>query len=351
MRPRRRGRQVASRPPTRFLPAVAAGAIATVVATACGAGGGGGGSSPFAGHNITWIIPADAGGGFDQTSRQLQPYVAKALGTNVAVQDKGGGQFAIGAQATLNAGNDCTSIMTHADPHLLLSYLAQKGIGYTYSDFYPIMSLTNEPAVIRVQKDAKWKSLKDLVADAKAHPKTIKMSVSGLTNNNYLSVYQLEQATGAKFNIVSFDGGGPAREALVAGQVDVTDAGVYNSLSVAKSTRVLAVQQDTNKWKDVTDNAPTVNDALGTSLPPNGSVYGAFVTKKCYQQHRDRYDALVKAFKSATQNSQYRAKLKKLGELSSLNLQDAATYDKQLKADEKYLRDLIKKNPTVFTQS
>lgn len=321
-------------------------ALGAASLTACGTSGTDS-SKPYAGHNLNWIVPSSAGGGFDTTTRTLEPFIAKELGTNIAVTNKEGGQFAIGATATLNAGADCYTIMTHADPHLLFSYLTQD-VGYTYDDFYPITSLSIEPAVYRVRNDSKWSSLKELVADAKAHPGKIKMSVSGLANNNYVSVYQLEKATGAKFNIVSYDGGDPARQALVSGEVDVTNASVFNSLGIAKDTKVLAVQQDENKWKSITDNAPTVNDALGLSLPPNSSEYGAFVTAKCRDEHPDRYKALVKAFQAATSDPDYKAKLKSLDLLDALDVHSAATWDKEIKADLARLKTQIKNNPDIF---
>ena len=177
-----------------------------------------------------------------------------------------GGGYAIGAQTMLTAGADCTSIVTHGVPHLQFSYMTQD-VDFDLASFAPVGGISIEPGVLRVNKDAPWQTIKDFVEDARERPGQIKVSVSDLQSNNYIALLQMEQALGIDLDIIGYDGGGPSRTALITNEVDATHAGVFNSLSIADETRVLAVTQPENKWPDVTDNAPPINEALGVNLP------------------------------------------------------------------------------------
>jgi putative tricarboxylic transport membrane protein len=323
-------------------------ALFALLFAGCGTGGGQGGSGEeWPSGEIRWIIPSSPGGGFDTTSRQLQPYLEDELGVSLSVENQEGGNFAVGTTTVLNAGPDCNTIMTHGIPHLFFSYLTQD-VDYTYEDFQPVSRLTQEPGVIRVRNDAPWETLENLIEDAKSRPGEIRASVSGLTSNNYLGLLDIQEATGAQFNIVPYDGGGPARTAVVSGEVDLTHAGVFNSLNIEDESRVLAVHQDENEWPDVTDNAPTVNEALGTSLPPNGSNYGLFVNMDCYEQNPERYERLVEAVQAATANEKYRQELEETGELAKLAVIDPEEYDQMNQQEADRLRELVEEQPELF---
>lgn len=324
-------------------------AFFVVVVAGCGGGGSdqSGSAEEWPTEDIRWIIPSSAGGGFDTTSRQLQPYLEDELGVSISVENQEGGNFAVGTTTVANAGPDCNTIMTHGIPHLLFSYLTQD-VDYTYEDFQPVTRLTQEPGVIRVGNDAPWNTLDELIQDAKSRPGEIRASVSGLTSSNYLGLTDIQDATGAEFNIVPYDGGSPARTALASGEVDMTHAGVFNSLNIADQSRVLAVHQDENEWPDITDDAPTVNEALGTSLAPNESNYGMFVNQACQDENPERYQRLVEAVQAATANDNYREELEEINELAKLAVIDPQEYDETNQKEARRLQQLVENQPELF---
>lgn len=329
----------------RTLSLVAAVGLSLLVA-GCGGGSGSSGDE-WPSENLTWVIPSSAGGGFDTTSRQLQPYLEEELGVSLSVENQEGGNFAVGTTRVLNSGSDCNTFMTHGVPHLPFSYLTQE-VDYTYEDFQPISKISEEPGVIRVAEDAPWDSLEELIEDAERRPGEIRGSVSGLTSNNNLGLIDIQEATGAEFNIVPYDGGGPARNAVVSGEVDFTHAGVFNSLSIQDNSRVLAVHQDENNWEEQTGGAPTVNEELGTSLPPNGSSYGMFVTRECSDEYPERYETLVNAVQSATESEEYRSELEEINELDKLSVTEPAEYDEQNQEEAERLQELVEEQPELF---
>ena len=218
----------------------------------------------------------------------------------------------------LTNGADCTSIVTHAIPHLNFSYMTQD-VDYDLASFAPVGGISIEPGVIRVRNDAQWQTIKAFVDDANERPGQIKISVSDLQSNNYIALLQMERDLGIDLDIIGYDGGGPSRTALVGGEVDATHAGVFNSLSIADETRVLAVTQPENKWPDVTDNAPPINEALGVNLPANASNYVLFASAECRDNNQERYQALVDTLKTSLENEEYLNSLAKLGEESKVS--------------------------------
>jgi tripartite-type tricarboxylate transporter receptor subunit TctC len=269
--------------------------------------------------DLRWVIPAAPGGGFDGAARNLQGPWQERLGINLTVDNQEGGNFAIGTQVVHNEGDDCNTVLFHAVPHILFSYLAgDQDVDYTYDDFYPVGAVQIQPAVIMVADDSPYETFDDLIDAARENPGEVSASVSGLANNNYLGLLQLEELLGVDFNIVGYDGGGPARNAVVAGEVDFTHAAAFAALAVADETRVLAIHQEENEWPDISDDAPTLNELTGEDFGNNQSFYGTFVTRACYEEHPERYDVLVETFQDSLQDESYQAQLDELGELSGL---------------------------------
>lgn len=323
---------------------------------ACGNAGnsGGGGSdgdeNPLAGERIRFIVPTSAGGGFDTTARQLQPYLEEATDTTMVVENLEGGGYAIGTQTAINAGGDCKTILFHAVPHLTFSYLTQD-VDYTLDDLAPLAGVSIEPGMYRVRDDAPWQTMQDLIDDAKARPNEIRLSVSDLTTSNFVAVKQLQKLTGADFNVVPYDGGGPSRTALVAGEVDVTEAGVFNSLSIDDGTRVLAVNQPENEWPDVTDDAPTTSDALGMDIPSDASNYGMFAPASCAEENPDAYQVLVDGVKTAMENKDFVATLEKLGEADKLHYLSPEEYGELAENSAKEIKDILEEDPEAFEKA
>jgi tripartite-type tricarboxylate transporter receptor subunit TctC len=284
---------------------------------------------PFPDRSVRWIVPTAAGGGFDRTTRMLQPHLERTLGVPLEVQYRAGGNFAIGATTLLREGRACESVMIHGTPLLHFSHLMQN-VRYTWEDFYPVASVTIDPGVIRVRNDAPWQTLGELIEDARQRPRQIRVGLGGRTDPGHLGIREIAEAAGVEFNLIFYDGGGPGRTALAGGEVEVTHAGAYNSLPVAGESRVLAVHQDENHWPEITDDAPTVREVLGTDVAPNDFRYQVWVTRECRDNHPDRYAVLAEALQAAVERDEYRAALAAAGELGALQFIPGEEYFQSL---------------------
>jgi tripartite-type tricarboxylate transporter receptor subunit TctC len=100
-----------------------------------------------------------------------------------------------------------------------------KGLAWKSADDYQsIAKLSDLPAILAVPADARWKTFDDFIAKAKANPRKLKVSVSGLRSANDINVQQLNKLAGLRIVTVPFTGGGEATLAALGGRVDGTVA-------------------------------------------------------------------------------------------------------------------------------
>jgi putative tricarboxylic transport membrane protein len=335
-------------------PTVAAIVAAAFAASACSATPGGGSGDVSADNwphqPIKVIFPSSPGGGLDGNINQFLPFLGKALGAKFEVEYRDGADQAVGLTLATRAAGDCNTLVGLNNPTgTLFSWLSQKNIHYTNKDFRSLGSLVSDPTTWSVRKNSKYKTLKDLVADAKERPGEVKISISHLYSNYAVAVYQLEEATGAKFNLVAFDGGGPARTAVISGEVDATVDSVYAGLSSRDQTRVLGVQNQTNEWKSLTNDAPTVNEVLGVQVSENSYQHTVAAPASCAEKAPERFKKLVAAFDKARESADYEAVLEKNDEQDKIlrPMQSGSEFDAMVAGDRSTIEGLIKQYPAL----
>ena len=115
------------------------------------------------------------------------------------------------------------------------------------NDYQSIAKLSDLPVILAVPADAHWKTLDDFLAEAKANPRKLKVSVSGLRSVNDIAIQQLNKLAGLRIVTVPFTGGGgEATLAALGGRVDGTAGfapGMKGQIDAGK-LRVLAVFQE-----------------------------------------------------------------------------------------------------------
>lgn len=298
--------------------------------------------------SVQFVIPTAAGGGLDTTFRQLQPYLEEELGVPVAVEYREGGQFTIGTTYVANEGADCEPFMFHAIPDVIFSYLTQD-VSYTYEDdFYPLAGMTTEPSTLWVHNDAPWDTLEEFVEDARSRPGEIRVSVANLTNADYLAILNLQEEEDLDLNIISYDGGGPSRNAIVAGEVDAGMGGVFAGQGIAADARALGVFQDENRWPDLTNDAPAVNEALGLDIPEIGGAFGLFVDRDCYEENPERFQTLVDAIEAAVASEGFIEGLEEVGEEAKVRYETPEEFDAFIHDEIDRIETLLEEDPSLF---
>lgn len=333
--------------------------LAVLTALTLSACGGGASSDTAQSEDEDWpkgtiniIYPTKPGGGQDQNIGQFLPFFGEELGASFRGDYKPGASGAIGLTLASRSAPDCNTLVVLNHPTgSLFSHLSQKDAEYTYDDFDALGGLVTDPTTWVVRNDAPWQTMEELVAAAKKQPGKLTLSISQYASNYYVAALQLEEATGAKFNVVAFDGGGAARTAVVSGEVDATAASVFIGASVDAETKVLAVQAPENKWPDKTDNAPTLNEALGTDLPDNSYQHTLAVPASCAKEHPGRFDKLVAAFDAARTSDGYKEALEKTNEANKVDTSVGPDdFDEYVEGEQEVIEGLIAENEELQPQ-
>jgi tripartite-type tricarboxylate transporter receptor subunit TctC len=130
---------------------------------------------------------------------------------------------------------------------------------FDVDSFLPIINQVLDPGLIWVKADSPYKTLKDLLDDAKKRPMEVRASTTGILGDDHLAILMMEEAAGVKFRIVHFEGGAQQFTATLGGQVDVSFDNVGSVVTKVRAGQVrgLAVM-DPQRSKFLPDVPTTV---------------------------------------------------------------------------------------------
>jgi tripartite-type tricarboxylate transporter receptor subunit TctC len=149
---------------------------------------------------ITCLFPA--GSSADVTARVLAEGMSKHLGQRVLVVNRPGAGGAIGYKYVASQKPDGYSLVWNSNSISTSHHSGQ--LPFDYRSFDAVARALSESVVVAVRADARWKSLKDLVADAKGQPKAISVGHSGIGSHTHISLAALVHAAGVEVNEVPF---------------------------------------------------------------------------------------------------------------------------------------------------
>jgi putative tricarboxylic transport membrane protein len=164
---------------------------------------------------ITVLFPA--GTSADVTARMLAEGMSKALGQRVLVVNRQGAGGAIGYRYVASQKPDGYSLVWNSNS---ISTTYHSGLlPFDYQAFDAVARVLVESPVIAVRADSRWKTLNDLIREAKARPKLITVGHSGIGSHTHISLAALFHAAGAEVNEVPF-GAAQVVPSLIGGHVD-----------------------------------------------------------------------------------------------------------------------------------
>jgi tripartite-type tricarboxylate transporter receptor subunit TctC len=170
---------------------------------------------------VRLIVPWAAGGDTDNIFRPFAQGFQKHLGQTVVIANVGGASGTRGAKEAKDAQPDGYTLYAVHDYIHSTYYAGVADVQYT--DFEPICLIASTPSVLTASPKTPWKSMKDLLADAKAKPGTITVGAT-LASTSHFFPALIEQAAGVKFKYVSYEGLAPRMNAILGGHVDLTDS-------------------------------------------------------------------------------------------------------------------------------
>ncbi len=223
---------------------------------------------------VELVVHTGPGGGSDVLARQMALIMEqeKLVPVRVQVANKPGGGGTVAAAYLAEKKGEQHTIGLFTGVWLTNPLTIEKA-NVTLKDLTPVVRLVLEPAVIAVKNDAPYKTLGDFVAAAKAKPGELKQSGGSITSRDNVVRQQIQKVSGARWQFISFPGGGERIAALLGGHVNMmviepAEAGEHIR---ANNMRVLA--QVSDKRLPMFPNVPTLKEA-GIDVTPVPQVRG-----------------------------------------------------------------------------
>jgi tripartite-type tricarboxylate transporter receptor subunit TctC len=221
-------------------------------------------------------VPWPAGGSTDVGARIVAAIAEKKMGQPIVVTNRVGAGSQIGLTETARQKPDGYYLGFASLPALNTIILdPERKALFDLNSLVFIINQVIDPGIIWAKGDSPYKSLKDLLDDARRRPSEIRAATTGILGDDHLAILMLEEAAKVKFRIVHFDGGAQVFTAVLGGQVDVAFGNVGDIAAKIKGTplRVLMVM-DPQRSKFMPD-VPTTAE-LGFPKIISSSSRGMF---------------------------------------------------------------------------
>ena len=196
--------------------------IAAVTAAMLAMGGGVSAQSPFPAKPVHIFVPYAAGGGVDILARTLGDVVSKAWGQTVVVENRPGAGGVVASQALVSSAPDGYTLIVVASGHATNPFLYPKIPYDTFKDFTPISLLASSPNILLVRADSPFKTLADVIAQAKAKPGSLSFAHAGTGTSTHLAGELLKNLANIDIAAIPYKGGAPAINDLLGGQIPLS---------------------------------------------------------------------------------------------------------------------------------
>ncbi len=256
-------------------------------------------SGAFPSRPIRFIAANAPGGGLDIVARTIGPKLTAALGQQVIVDNRAGAAGSIASEIVAKSVPDGHTLLVSALGGLAVNTSLYKGLGYhPLRDLAPITWATSGSNVLVVHPAVPAKSVKELIALAKAQPDKLAYGSSGAGNAGHLAGELFNSMAGVKMVHVPYKGGAPAMIDLIAGQVQLVFSSAPTAVPQVKAGKIRGLAVTTLRRSVILPDLPTVAEA-GVPGFEADNWYGVVTTAKTPAAIVNRLHAeLVKALQT-----------------------------------------------------
>ena len=241
----------------------------------------------FPGKPIRIIVPAAPGGTTDIAARALADKMGIELGQPIVVDNRAGAAGIIGVQAFLSAPPDGhTILMGNIGPNAI-NYALYKSLSYKPEDMIPITTVISNPNVLVINPSVPARTVKELVALAKAHPGKISFASSGRGQSVHMSGELFKLRAGLDLVHVPYKGTGPALIDVLAGQVYMIFSSLPSTMGFIRSGRLRPLAVTSKQRTPELSAVPTMIEAGYRDFEVTG-WFGLFASAKTPPAATDR---------------------------------------------------------------
>jgi len=207
------------------------------------------------------IVPWPAGGWTDILARMVGQKLNESFAQPVVIDNRGGAAGIIGAEVAAKATPDGYTTIMASNSIVLVPSVYAKVPYDVIKDFAPITLVTSTPYIMLVHPSVPARSVKELIALAKAHPGQLNYSSSGTGTAPHLGVELFKSIAGIDMVHIPYKGSAPSLNALLGGQVSVTLINPTIGLRQVKSGKARVLAVTTAKRIKAAPDIPTMAEA------------------------------------------------------------------------------------------
>ena len=211
---------------------------------------------------IRFVVPFSPGGSSDTIMRTVGPRLAEQLGQQVVLDNRSGGNGAIGTQIIAQATPDGHTLGLAYIATMATNPAISADVGYDpVRDIGAITQLTSSANVVAVHPSVGANSIKEFVALAKAKPGFINYSSGGVGTIGHLSAELLQHAAGIKLNHIVYKGSGQAVIDLLGGHVGTLFGGMAAVAGHAKAGKIKFIAVTGKTRMAIAPDVPTIAES------------------------------------------------------------------------------------------
>ena len=228
----------------------------------CAFGAGEAGAQNYPSKPVRFVSPYAPGGGTDIMARTLAQKLTESMGQQFVVENRAGGGGIVGIESVAKAAPDGYTILLGSKGPLTMNPALHRKLPYdTLRDLAPISLVGRVPAVLVVHPSLPVKTVKELIALAKARPGELTFSSSGTSGTGHLSGELFAAMAGVKLVHVPYRGTGPATVAVLSGEVTFGFGNLVALMPHVQNKLLRALAVTSSKRISSAAHLPTVAEA------------------------------------------------------------------------------------------
>jgi tripartite-type tricarboxylate transporter receptor subunit TctC len=211
---------------------------------------------------LRFVVPFAAGGGSDLVARTVGMKITEAVGQTVIVDNRAGAAGTIGADIVAKAPPDGHTLLLASSGPIAINPSLYAKLPYDAArDFAPVSIVTVMPFLLVVHPALPVKSVKELIALAKARPGQLNYGSPGSGSTTHLANELFKSMAGVQIAHVPYKGVAPAATDLISGQVQMMSGDLSTLLPHVRSTRMRALAVTGAKRSSLLPDVPTVAES------------------------------------------------------------------------------------------
>lgn len=236
--------------------------LLTLLAVFAGAllAAGGAVAADYPNKPIRVVVPFAPGGGSDVVTRLMADKMAADLGVSVIVDNKPGASSIIGTDAVARSAPDGYTILMTNSAITSNPWLFK--LPFDTAAMVPVTMIASAPQLLVAHPSAPFKSLKELIAYAKANPDKASVGTAGAGQLSHLAAEQLQRMSGTRLQVIHYKGTGNSQNDLLGGQIHMSFGTAPGFIQHIKNGKLVPLASSGAERIEALPDVPTVGEVL-----------------------------------------------------------------------------------------